>query len=245
MSTVTARCASLNKQLIALQEARELLLQADQYQARKTDIAVLAEEFERVARVADALVTAEVVQPRRLPPTTRLRESLSKIAARVRDEPQNLTQGRDFTTFRQRLERLTTDTEKVLDPAWRQAVAEHASLDQGFLQDLRSVPGQAQRVDRLQLQLRQVRQFGTTLPDSTEDVRVFRSHVSEMKSRLDELTADDYPPDVLEFFRSAQHEPGASYDLLTPEVAEWLRERGLLSRLRIRLVALRPEAGDG
>ncbi|MGK7944994.1 MAG: hypothetical protein AB4058_11050 [Microcystaceae cyanobacterium] len=49
------------------------------------------------------------------------------------------------------------------------------------------------------------------------------------------MNAENFPEDVLKFLKAAGSNTGASFDLLTPSVETWIKERNLSNTLRIRL----------
>jgi hypothetical protein len=68
---------------------------------------------------------------------------------------------------------------------------------------------------------------------SAEEFAAVEGAAREIRTLLARLSLDA-PAEVLEFRKAASGPPYASLDALTPTVLEWLREKNLIDRYRIR-----------
>ena len=71
---------------------------------------------------------------------------------------------------------------------------------------------------------------------SAEALEQFLDHREALRKLADDLTPDEFPNEVLEFFKAGRHGGGAPLEKLTPSVRQWLSDRDLLKYVRVRVV---------
>jgi hypothetical protein len=71
---------------------------------------------------------------------------------------------------------------------------------------------------------------------SPDALKHFLQHLGSLKAASDALDPNEFPKDVLKFFKGARH-GGARLDDFTPAVREWLAEQNLLKHVRVSIVS--------
>jgi hypothetical protein len=54
-----------------------------------------------------------------------------------------------------------------------------------------------------------------------------------LRELANSLLPDEFPKEVLEFYKQARRKEGAALDLLTPDVRAWLSARQLMQNVRL------------
>lgn len=93
-----------------------------------------------------------------------------------------------------------------------------------------AIPGNKEAIERYKLLYQQFIKYRSTIPKDDDEF----VHLNEISTQLSEIKFEDndIPDDVRKFFEATS--TGASLDLLTAEVIEWLRSNNLLSRYVVR-----------
>jgi hypothetical protein len=71
---------------------------------------------------------------------------------------------------------------------------------------------------------------------SADALKEFLNRREALKKLADDLKPDEFPEDVLAFFRAGRH-GGAPLDKLTVPVKQWLADRDLLKNVRVIVIA--------
>jgi flagellin-specific chaperone FliS len=94
---------------------------------------------------------------------------------------------------------------------------------------LESLRPTLQRIYSLDRQIQEVE-----FPKNSEDFDRLDKLIEQLRQSLDSLSSDKIPEDVQKFLKAAANQ-GATIDLLTLEVKEWLIQHRIADYLRIRL----------
>ena len=223
-TTLPARCQSLEEQLGRLETAKKFKDSAEGFESRKTNIE------EAIARLRPLWAQLEVLRRHGITVDVpneawSLRHSLTKARDDYQNDVNSITKSSALPLGL--LNNLATKLQANLKAAWEiYADANTVRVDTNLLQNLEGVPSlRAQiagvRALKSNLELKRLR-----VPESDDDITAFRTAASNLEDKWKALQSQDVPAAVLEFLQLAGA-GGASLDLLTEEVRDWLRAQKL------------------
>ncbi|MFM2062341.1 MAG: hypothetical protein RLZZ507_2011 [Cyanobacteriota bacterium] len=135
-----------------------------------------------------------------------------------------------------RIDFLKEQLEKQLKAAWKNYLTKNMpSTDEEMLNLLSKVPAfsyDIQTIRQLDKQIKQV-----NYPQDQSQFEFLVNKIEDLKKRWNNLSADNVPEKVVQLLRAAANPGGASLNMLTPEVLEWVNRHGIASSLRIRLIS--------
>ncbi len=136
-------------------------------------------------------------------------------------------------TFTSGVENLRNILRQNLCQAWKNYLAQHLpSTNKEMLEIFAALESLRQIIQKIRLLDRQIQEV--EFPKNSEDFDRVDKLIEQLRQALENLSSDKIPEDVQKFLKAAVHE-GATIDLLTPEVKEWLIQYKLANSLRIRL----------
>ncbi len=142
----------------------------------------------------------------------------------------NNFQGNNFTSS---VVTLKTTLRKNLCQAWKSYLTQHLpSINKEMLNIFIKLESLKPTIERIYILNRQIQEI--EFPKNSEDFDRVDKLIEELKQSLDSLSSDKIPEDVQNFLKAAANQ-GATIDLLTLEVKEWLIQHRLAESLRIRL----------
>lgn len=234
MKSILERCDDLLAMTTRVKLAREGQSQASELAERRGEL-----EEAQLALTLEAMSTATLVgrgdlAAAALPDGAKVLESVERVQARLLADPKSLTAGSDYKRLLTRIEKFQSGLSGSNATAWAGVVQRHLGGNEGFLRQVEQVPGQASAVDQIRDAREQLKTVAKQLPRDDEGYARFLYLSATLQERLALLDPDDFPREVLTFFRHAQSPGGAPLDLLTNAVRDWLATRGLLDRVRVR-----------
>jgi hypothetical protein len=135
--------------------------------------------------------------------------------------------------FTSNIESLKNTLRQHLCQAWKSYLTQHLpSTSKEMLEifaGLESLRPTLQRIYSLDRQIQEVE-----FPKNSEDFDRLDKLIEQLRQSLDSLSSDKIPEDVQKFLKAAANQ-GATIDLLTLEVKEWLIQHRIADYLRIRL----------
>ena len=182
---------------------------------------------------ARLLVDKGVFDVAAMPALDKLHKSVSDNIAAFDETPQSLRNSRRFTTLEKRAKKVIEALDAALAKAWASEFASAPSPQMQLLAQIEKVPGQAASVAAIRATNTRLQSFRNTVPTEEQDWGTYRNVRDDLEALLGNLDADAFPPEALAFCKAAQA-GGASIDMLTDDVSEWLEQHGLLDGLRIR-----------
>ncbi|BAY89820.1 MULTISPECIES: hypothetical protein [unclassified Tolypothrix] len=87
----------------------------------------------------------------------------------------------------------------------------------------------------LQIQIIDGEIKNVTYPKNNAEFAIYERKIEQLKYYWNTLSSDEVPEAVLHFLRAAANQ-GASLNLLTPEVQDWINQHGISDSLKIRLI---------
>lgn len=239
MPAITERVQALHARLRAHVDHADAAQKATKFIERVGSVKEVRERLERalatvaVLKAASAQLTAAEVAPvQKLPSPDKATEALRVVSDKLDAAPLSLNEGRDFVTFRKRFDDCTSAVEEAVAKAISQIEQGSPTVDETFLKQVETVPS----YDALVREIRTKRDdFKTvTLRDaSASTIQVFLERRAALRTAVDALAPDEFPPAVIEFFKAARRVNGAPLQLLTDDVRAWLTQRDLLKKIRV------------
>jgi hypothetical protein len=163
-----------------------------------------------------------------------LEHSASVILKRANTPDEQITQDRAFTALLGHIETVSSQLKTLSQQTWEAHCSDPPGLDDAFCDLLQNVPGHAQRVTSLRELSRRLGELARIPPDKEALFREYETARKRIQTLIGQINATQFPQSVLAFFK-ATGTGGAPYSMLTDEVREWLKDNGMLDRLRILL----------
>jgi hypothetical protein len=228
------RCTELQTQLSRLGKAQDNQEKARILGARRDELEERKVLLTRLAAAASILLEHRHLAPKQFPAVDTAQESRAVVRERLDTDPETLTTGRGYATFIKRLDKINHTLRNQVSSAWSDLVRRHEGGDERFLAQVEQVPGQAEAVAAIRLARTELERASAQEPVSEEQYADFLGCSRNLQRALAGLQPDDFPVEVLRFFKQAQSVGGAPLSLLTEDVRAWLERKGMLERLRIR-----------
>ena len=224
----------------SLQSLKDLAAQAAEFEQRAKTLEGLANEFEELRVPAAVLeeVGIEVSLDAKLLGALHSKAVLLKDGyTRERNFILTPFPGEDFRfVFVNPCVSFKKKTKAALHDAWLGWVQKNTpAIDHDVLQVLSTINALGTAVASIQAVLGVIHRLATILPQSVNEARQVVALCSQVNEAWHQLAGDGIAQEVLAFLRAAGGSVGATYDLLTPSILEWLDEHNLRHVLRIRL----------
>jgi hypothetical protein len=142
---------------------------------------------------------------------------------------------RQLGKLKRALGTLANDLTSVVTKAVQGLKGGIPASDEVFLKQVALIPTYEPKV----AQIRAVRDAilnGNDPMGSSEALKHFLLNLGSLKAASDTLNPDEFPADVLKFFKAVRH-AGARLEDLTPVVHDWLAQQNLLKHVRVTIVS--------
>ncbi len=155
---------------------------------------------------------------------------------KFREDPEWILDNKNFkgNIFASSVVSLKTTLKQELIQAWKNYLAEYLPSTNkemlGIFNGIEALKPAIQKIYSLDQKIQQVE-----FPNSSEEFERVENLIAQMRNVLESLNSDNIPEEVLTFLKAAVNQ-GATINLLTPEVKEWLIEYRLADSVRIRLI---------
>jgi hypothetical protein len=132
------------------------------------------------------------------------------------------------------IDNLTKTLKQQLSTDWQIYLSQNMpSTNQEMLNLLSKVQAFSHNVQQIQRLDKEIKQV--TYPKNTQELELAQTRIEELKQCWHSLSSDEVPGSVLSLLRAAANQ-GASLNLLTPEVLNWVNSYGIADSLKIRLI---------
>ncbi|MCW6036018.1 hypothetical protein K4A83_06995 [Spirulina subsalsa FACHB-351] len=156
---------------------------------------------------------------------------------RFEENPEWIIENNNFdgNRFKSSIDSLAKSLRQHLERNWKQYLAQQMpSTNDELLNLLAKIPSfraDVEHIQKLKADIDQVE-----FPETQSIFGHLENSIKNLKKCWEDLSGDDVPEAVLIFLRRAADPEGATLDLLTPEVTEWLDRHQISQALRIRLL---------
>jgi len=225
------RCALMRSQIHQRNNIRRAQKEAQSFTERAGELRAARET---VGNALQRLVVlkAKGINVGKLPSPSTAMTILLECELMLSDNPTD--SGKDYGRLKRSIEKLGKDLTEVATRATESLRRDLPSVDEAFLRQVEVIPGYATRVANVRQQRDGILN-GNDPNGSAEALGQFLDRRQALRKLADDLSPDEFPKEVLEFFKAGRH-GGAPLDKLTNTVREWLSERDLLKNIRVTVV---------
>lgn len=236
--TLLQRARQLVDELEQLEKSRRLVQNVQGFNTRATDLGQAFQAFSDLAK----LVTT--YRSRNIPFTlsidlASLRQALEAVAIAYEDDPNTLLKPDNTLTrtFWSSLKNSPNQIRQELEISWKkyaQTILPH--LDNELLDIFEKLPSTRAQVRTIRQLQQQAQQLAGSLPSSENDIQNLVNLANRIRESWQNLETTEIPPSVMVFLKAACG-AGASLDLFTDEVRQWLSEHRLIQAFSISLAS--------
>lgn len=165
----------------------------------------------------------------------KLLSSITLAEDNFRNNPEWITDNKNFNgkILIKEIGNLKNRLQQNLTQAWKSYLNQHLpSTNKEMLEIFAGLVTLRPTIERIYTLQRQIQSI--EFPKNSEEFDRIDNLIDELRQSLASLSSDQIPENVQDFLKTAATQ-GATIDLLTPEVKEWLIQHRLINSLRIRL----------
>jgi hypothetical protein len=155
-----------------------------------------------------------------------LRELLIGLAMNATDT------GKDYGRLKRSVEKMRKDLSGACEKALGAVNRDLPNIEESFLKQVEAIPAFSEKVARIRQQRDGLLCGQDPSSMSALELAQFLDKRDDLKALADQLNPDEFPKEVLEFFKAARY-GGAPYDKFTVAVREWLKDRDQLKNVRV------------
>lgn len=229
---IVKECKKLRAKLeeVAAAELRKNVV--EQLDSRRADLLPLRENVISVANSLQALSRRTELVGK--PDSTKAIERVRKIRKSLMLDPLSVTKGRDFSNMKKAFENFVEHGFAAAEATWDVYMPKvRPAIDANQLAQAEQQKDFAAIATKLKMRAKRAEKIGKTPPSNEDEFLEIENEWKDIRHMISGLpeVADD--PNVQEFLKAANSQSGASIDLLTDEVREWLRENNVAENYRI------------
>jgi hypothetical protein len=231
--TICVRCTALNQQITRRNSLRLAYKEAEVLRERAGWVRPLREQLNEDAdkiRVLQRKGIAVVKPSGATAALDTLRQFEDSVSGNAPES------GREFGRLKRAIEKLAESLGSSVNTVLKTVVPDLSSISEPILKQIELLPGRKEQVARIRTKREELFSGRSTSLEakSSVDLESFLDNLNELRALADELSPQEFPKEVLEFFKAVR-QGGAPLDKLTESVREWLAARGQLKDLRITI----------
>ena len=230
---IAQECKELRAQLEEVANADEREKIVEQLESRRDDLVKLRDS---VVAVGDSLkaMSSRMALAGKLDPTKCL-ERVRKIREALKEDPLSITKGRDFSNMQKAFEKFSTEGIASVETTWEQYLPlVRPTVDTNQLAQAEQQKSYETTALKLRRRAKHAGKISKKPPANEEEFSEIESAWDDIRQMMSELpdVADD--PKVQDFLKAANSRDGASIELLTDEVREWLSDNNITDKYCVR-----------
>jgi hypothetical protein len=140
--------------------------------------------------------------------------------------------GKDYGRLKRSIDKVSKDLASLVDKALDAVNRDLPSIEESFLRQVELIPTYTTRVTRIREERVRLLKGKDLRSMIAEDLQEFLNRRNALRTLADQLKPDEFPKEVLEFFKAAR-QGGAPLDKFTTTVREWLAERDQIKNVRV------------
>jgi len=226
---IAEECKKLRQQLekVAGAERREAIV--EQLKHRQVDLLELEEKVLAVTYALAAMATRTTIEGKL--DSTKAHDRVQKIRETLQEDPQRISQGANLTNMKKAFVKFSEEAGVVLEATWDQYKPRaKPTVDANQIAQAEQQEAFRSKVIQLRTRVKYADQISKK-PPATEEAFVDLENVWEyIRQTIAELPAVASDPKVQEFLKAANSKDGASLELLTDEVREWLEDNSVADK---------------
>ena len=230
--TLLDRCSDIRAQILKRNELRRAHKDAESFRERAAEVQIAREAV--AAAVARVLVLrVKGVSVTKLPSAATAIAVLTECQSKLAENPGE--SGKDYGRLKKAVDKLGKDLLGVAERVIESVRRDLPTVEEAFLKQVEVIPGYAAQVASIRQQ-RDAILSGNDPTTSAEALEQFLDRREALRRLADDLKPDEFPSEVLEFFKAGRQGGGAPLEKLTTNVREWLSDRDLLKHVRVQVV---------
>ena len=159
---------------------------------------------------------------------------INSILEHFREDPGSII-SYNTIVLKNALKGVINDLDLYISLSWRDYTSRTFQTNQQDLNVFSAIPMFAGIVQKIRILLIQIDNCRSTIPMGESDFEKFDRLIIEFDAAWKELGSTDLPPEVQCFLQAAGTREGAAINLLTTEVKDWLRTKGISESFRIHM----------
>lgn len=171
----------------------------------------------------------------RMPDATAALVALQKYQQSVVDV--STESGQDYGRLKRSVDKVVKDVVTAVETALESVKRDLPTIEEAFLKQVALIPAYAEQVNRIRAERDAVLAGSEPAKMTPDELAAFLDRRDQLRKLADELNPEEFPKEVLEFFKAARQQGGAPFEKLTETVRTWLQERGQLGNVRVTVVA--------
>ena len=225
-------CKALRLQLEQVTKAKLNEQTVNQLNERRADLLELKE------KVVAAVVSLQALAKR----TTiigkldaiKAADRVQKLREALKNDPQSITKGRDLTYMKSAFEKFTDEASKAIESTWDQYLPRaRPNVDANQVAQAEQQEAFKTKAVQLKTRVKQADQMSRRAPMTETEFVELEAIWQDIRGLREALPAVTNDPKVRDFLKAANSAKGASLDMLTQEVIDWLRENKTHDKYRI------------
>jgi len=231
--TLLERCKKLREKIETHDDLRRAHKEAEAFRDRANDVRALRETL------ASALGKIKVLRAKGAA-IAKMPDAASAIASleEYREKLSNGSSegGKDFGRLKRSVDKVGKDVTAAVHKALDLVKRDLPTIEEAFLKQVELIPAYASQVGRIRQQRDCLLNGAEPSAMPADELGRFLDRRDELRKLADGLDPDEFPREVLDFFKSARH-GGAPLEKLTDTVRKWLAERDQLKNIRLTISA--------
>lgn len=227
--TLLEHCRNVRSQIEGRNALRLAHREAEAFRKRAEELKEvrdqLGSELDRLIVLRDKGVTVQ-----RPPKPVTARELLSEFSTRLAASSPDT--GKDFGRLKRTVDKVAREISTASSKALELVNRDLPTIEESYLRQVEQIPGYAEQVANIRQRRDALLQNLDLQSMNAQSLAEFLDKRDQLRAMADQLNPDDFPKEVLEFFR-ASRQGGAPLEKFTTVVREWLDQRGQLKNVRV------------
>jgi hypothetical protein len=230
--SISERCHALRSRIAERNSLLRAHQDAESIRARTEDFAQLRSALQ--LRIHQCAILTEHQVPRdSVRDPVQIIDTLKELSHQVCENYDEAS--RQLGRLKRTLGTLSNHLSSVVTKAVQDLKGGIPASDEVFLKQVELIPTYAPKVAQIRAE-RDAILDGNDPMASSDALKYFLLHLGSLKAASDTLNPDEFPADVLKFFKAVRH-ADARLDDLTPGVHDWLVQQNLLKHVRVTIVS--------
>lgn len=232
--TLPVRFPDLRATLDRLSRVDTVMQQLQQLEPVRSEVNGWAEELPRLVSQYAVFSQRDDLSLGVEPDGSRVVSAAEAARTKIAENPLEITRGRTFTNLRNAVDRLVGEYRETIDQAWVAWVQNIApKIDDAELSPFEGHPEYRQTVADIKIKRGTLRRSEREQAEDATGFETVERLIAELCELLGRLPITA-PDEVKTFLAATNSKEGASIDLFTDSVREWLRVNNQLDKYRIR-----------
>jgi hypothetical protein len=231
--TVLDRCQNLQTQIERRNTLRRAHKDAEVFRERASSLKDLRESLQTAIAKVQVLRTRELVVGKSLDSsvaTALIQEHQRKLSESPMDT------GKDYARLKKSIDKIHKELVETADKAIESVKRDLPAIEETFLKQVEVIPAYKDQIIRIRMQRDALLNGIDPHSMQADALAQFLDSRDALRKLADQLNPQEFPKDVLDFFRATRQPGGAPLGKLTDPVRQWLAERDQLKNVRLTIL---------